>query len=486
MPYNVPNGPDAPNIDLTEPDNVDYYALGDLRTGVVSGGTVTQPGGPSMTVQVAAAEIVIDGVPITKTAGPVTLDGGGSNPRFDIIGWNVIGGPVAIKGTLSNNPTLPMFDQATFCMSAVVYVGAGVSSVTSPYIVQKQLTLMRSLRRNYTGDTDVVLDWSVPTKTSAFKALANGTMSWASSLLTRTADAALSWATSLTILQNDAATEALILKAAANPVKGNNILEVQASGSTAAIAGIDDQGRLSGLNFRTGSGSPEGVVTADRPTLYLNETAANGDTVLYVKTTDGLATGWVAMAQYVPSSQAIPVGAILPWPGTIGTNAVPVGYLVCDGTEQSSAGYANLSAFCGTKFGSAAGGNFRLPDYRGKTLFGMDGTLATAVGQNIGAAAMTLTTNELPTHDHILRENYAAGVVGHDHARAGPYAYSVPQAMLPPYNLPKNNGTGAGMDLEPTGFNHATTTQMKADPTGLGLPFSLFQPSQSVNWLIKT
>lgn len=486
MPYNVPNGPDAPNIDLTEPDNADYYALGFHRTGVISGGTVTQPGGPSMTVQVAAAEIVIDGVPITKTLGPVTLDGGGSNPRFDIIGWNVAGGPVAIKGTLSNNPSLPTFDQALFCMAAIVYIGAGVSSVTSPYIVQKQVTPTVSLRRNYANDTDVVLDWAVPTKVSAFKALANGTMSWANSLLTRTADAALSWATSLTILQNVATDRALTLKAAANPVKGNNILEVQAIGSTAPIAGIDSTGRLAGLNFRSGNGVPEGAITADRGTLYLNEGATSGDTALYAKTTDGVATGWVALAQFVPSSQAIPVGSILPWPGTIGTNAIPVGYLACDGTEQSTAAYVNLSAFCSTKFGSAAAGNFKLPDYRGKTLFGVDGTLATGVGQSIGAATVTLDITQMPIHDHILRENYSGGQVGHDHPRAGQYPYVVPQAMLPPYNLPKNNGTGAGVDLEPTGFNHATVTQMKADTTGGGLPFSTFQPSQSVNWLIKT
>lgn len=43
-----------------------------------------------------------------------------------------------------------------------------------------------------------------------------------------------------------------------------------------------------------GDGSPEGVKTADTGALYLNQTGAPG-TLLYCKTTDGVATGWVAV-----------------------------------------------------------------------------------------------------------------------------------------------------------------------------------------------
>lgn len=48
------------------------------------------------------------------------------------------------------------------------------------------------------------------------------------------------------------------------------------------------------LRVRFGSGSPEGVVTADRGTLYLR-TDGSTSTTLYVKTAnDGSATGWTA------------------------------------------------------------------------------------------------------------------------------------------------------------------------------------------------
>lgn len=48
------------------------------------------------------------------------------------------------------------------------------------------------------------------------------------------------------------------------------------------------------LRLKFGEGSPEGVVVADRGTLY-TRTDGSTSTTLYVKTADdGLATGWTA------------------------------------------------------------------------------------------------------------------------------------------------------------------------------------------------
>lgn len=43
-----------------------------------------------------------------------------------------------------------------------------------------------------------------------------------------------------------------------------------------------------------GEGSPEGVVTADTAAIYLRQDGGPG-TLLYLKTTNNSATGWVAM-----------------------------------------------------------------------------------------------------------------------------------------------------------------------------------------------
>jgi microcystin-dependent protein len=482
MPYNVPNSADVPAIDLAEPDNADFLALGFQRTGVVSGGAVTQSGTPAMSVLVAAAEIIIDGAPYTKSSATVVLDPATSSPRFDIIGWNLSGNPVAIKGTPSGtNAVVPAFDPTIFCMTAIVYIGASAVSITNAYIVQKQVSPRISLRHNYVADTDVVLDWSTPTKASGLRAFANGTLQWVSSTLSRTTDTAMEWATSLLIRQNASGTPSLILKSATpSGLKGDYILQVQPQTTTNTIAGIDTTGRLSGLNMRAGAGSPEGAVTADRGTLYLNETATGGNDALYVKTTDSVPTGWVALGAYVSSAQAIPVGGVVAWPGIIGADTVPSGYLWCDGSEQSQATYPALSGFCGTKFGTAAVGNFKLPDYRGRTLFGVDGTLATTPGVNIGADSLTLSIDQMPVHSHVVQDPQ------HEHPQPGYYPYVVAQAYLPRFAMLKNTGSGIGIDTVDGTTSHLASTGVTVAPAGNSQPFSTYQPSQSTNFIIKT
>lgn len=54
-----------------------------------------------------------------------------------------------------------------------------------------------------------------------------------------------------------------------------------------------DTGILSVINILSGTGSPEGVVTADVSTLYLREDGVPGET-LYVKESGAGSTGWVA------------------------------------------------------------------------------------------------------------------------------------------------------------------------------------------------
>ena len=43
-----------------------------------------------------------------------------------------------------------------------------------------------------------------------------------------------------------------------------------------------------------GEGSPEAVVTADRGAIYMNQTGIVGS-LIWIKTTDDVATGWVAV-----------------------------------------------------------------------------------------------------------------------------------------------------------------------------------------------
>lgn len=93
-----------------------------------------------------------------------------------------------------------------------------------------------------------------------------------------------------------------------------------------------------------------------------------------------------------------PVGTIMPFVGS----TAPAGWLPCAGGEYSSSVYPKLSALCGTKFGSAAAGNFKVPDLRGRVMAGLDSsqTEFDTIGKTGGAKTVTLTTSNMPAHNH--------------------------------------------------------------------------------------
>lgn len=104
-----------------------------------------------------------------------------------------------------------------------------------------------------------------------------------------------------------------------------------------------------------------------------------------------------------------PVGSIMPYVGA----TAPTGWLVCDGSSYSSTSYPKLSALCGTKFGTAGTGLFKVPDLRGKMVAGLDSsqTEFATIGKTGGAKSVTLTTSQLPSHDHTVPD--------HNHTIAG-------------------------------------------------------------------
>ena len=66
-----------------------------------------------------------------------------------------------------------------------------------------------------------------------------------------------------------------------------------------------------------------------------------------------------------------PVGLIAPFGGAVGE--VPTGWLLCNGAAVSQTTYASLYAVVGANaFGSDGGGNFYLPDLRGRVVAGVD------------------------------------------------------------------------------------------------------------------
>lgn len=104
-----------------------------------------------------------------------------------------------------------------------------------------------------------------------------------------------------------------------------------------------------------------------------------------------------------PAEEVVPVGTVLPWGGS--PMNVPHGYLYCDGALLSATTYAPLFSVIGTSYcvnapSPCGGGQFALPDMRGKALVG-GGDM---VGSVAGTEKHTLVAGEMPTHAHVSNQ----------------------------------------------------------------------------------
>jgi microcystin-dependent protein len=127
----------------------------------------------------------------------------------------------------------------------------------------------------------------------------------------------------------------------------------------------------------------------------------------------------------------IPVGAMLDWPWS--SASIPAWALLPYGQLLTAASYPALQGLAdaaGRPYGGNAGVNFNMPDLRGRAAVGKDdmgGTAASRItagisgangatlGAVFGAEGITLTTAQLPAHNH----SFTTGNVSNDHTHSG-------------------------------------------------------------------
>jgi microcystin-dependent protein len=92
-----------------------------------------------------------------------------------------------------------------------------------------------------------------------------------------------------------------------------------------------------------------------------------------------------------------------------GDGRVPSGYMKCDGSTLSIGSYAALFSLLGTAYGGNGTTTFGLPDLRGRIPLGagrIDGLGTTySPGGKSGAESVSLTTGNMPSHNHTITYN---------------------------------------------------------------------------------
>src|SRR6202012_5718198 len=86
-----------------------------------------------------------------------------------------------------------------------------------------------------------------------------------------------------------------------------------------------------------------------------------------------------------------------------GCNFAPQGWAMCQGQILPISQYSALFSLLGTQFGGNGTSNFALPDLRSRIPMGQgngSGLTPRAVGETRGGEGVTLTTGQLPAHNH--------------------------------------------------------------------------------------
>lgn len=192
-----------------------------------------------------------------------------------------------------------------------------------------------------------------------------------------------------------------------------------------------------------------------------------------------------------------PIGSVTAYAGS----SVPTGWLLCDGSTVSQTTYADLYALIGTTYGPASGGNFTLPDLRGRAAVGVNAGGAaylTSLGGTIGSANAIV-----PYHDHAFTGGTTTSAGAHNHwmftsgtqtnnlLTVGAYQYASVDAFANNYRSyqigPSTVAGEATLGLTSTGGAHTHTsagTVGYAGSSGNANNANL-QPSIALNYIIR-
>ena len=151
-------------------------------------------------------------------------------------------------------------------------------------------------------------------------------------------------------------------------------------------------------------------------------------------------------------------------------NFAPNGWAFCNGQSMQITEYETLFDLIGTTYGGDGQTTFNLPDLRGRVMVGQ-GT-GYSLGQEGGAEAVTLTSQTIPQHNHLVQASTATGTTTKNNG--GIYAAIDPTGKI--------SSQTPALFAAPAG---TVTLQTETKPVGGNIPHSNIQPYQAINFCIS-
>ncbi|WP_167619843.1 phage tail protein [Maribellus sediminis] len=158
-----------------------------------------------------------------------------------------------------------------------------------------------------------------------------------------------------------------------------------------------------------------------------------------------------------------------------GGNFAPRGWALCDGQILPINNYQALFSLLGTTYGGDGRTTFALPDLRGRLAMhpGSGPGLSTRrLGERSGTETVTLTTPEMPSHNHTANGTIQAKNGQPDESNPG---NAVPASL---------SGGTEGYAETPNTTMKANAVEVTVGNSGGNLPHNNVQPYQCVNFII--
>lgn len=144
--------------------------------------------------------------------------------------------------------------------------------------------------------------------------------------------------------------------------------------------------------------------------------------------------------------------------GIYGFNFAPRGWAVCNGAILPIQQNTALFALIGTTYGGNGQTTFGLPDIRSRAV--MDQGQQTLMGEMAGTEQVTLSSSQMPAHNHLMQVNNAIATVakiasnvfaGATHAgnAISGYAPAAGNTTLSPQTISLNGGSTPHPNLQP-------------------------------------